>query len=352
MKTPKTHLLLAALAVSIPAFALAQVVPPPTPPGRAVVPATPSVAPPTSVTSANPAAAAPAPPSAPPQTLIDIALPDAPKAPPAVDLKPAAPRERTRAKTTAPPRVPAEEAQRAKPLDPFAGLIGTPVSDSQLNRFVFPDAVEGVFFPEGAPVPECPDKAGPMDPCRPVFFNGKRVMLLQLRAGAKGPVQMLVHLASGRFVELNLMPAAGPAALVRVDGAEDGASDARLMLATRSAGADSAGGRNSMAASEQYVALLGRFASGDIPAGFETTALGERVRFDRFDVIPMASWSDGANLRAHLLQVQAHGEAQVLINAAFFRHANVRALALDREVITKSAPAQLYMLEFVPTEGQ
>lgn len=365
MKTFKTHLLAAAIAVGFPLIGAAQsIVPPPTPPGVQVPAAataqaqpavqSPKVSPPAAVTSANPAVAAVTPP--PTSQLIDIALPDAPK-PEKADLKPAAPvvgqaqpakavKKVAKVERDEPKAVVAE-----KPLDPFSGLVGTPVSDSQLNRFVFPEAVEGVFFPEGAPLPECGDKAGPMDPCKPIFLNGKRVMLLQLRAGAKGPIQMMTQLASGRFVDMNLSPVAGPAAVVRIDGAEDGASDARLAASRRSA----AGVEGSAAAnpSEQYVAMLSKFAAGAIPDGFDPVKVGAPVRFEHFDVIPLATWDNGANLRAHLLQVKAHGSSPVLINASLFRNENVRALALDRETITNSAPAQLYLLEFVPpTEAQ
>lgn len=354
----KINFLAAALVVSAPAAALAQnVVPPPTPPGgqaSASAPApsvAPPVAPPVSVTSANPAAAVK--PAAAPQ-LIDIALPDAPK-PDKVDLKPAAP---AAAGAKAPAKKPSAKredvAEKAaaplKPLDPFAGLVGTPVSDSQLNRFVFPEAVEGVFFPEGTPLPDCPNNAAPMDPCKPIFLNGKRVMLLQLRAGAKGPIQMMTQLSSGRFIDMNLTPVAGPAAVIRIDGAEDGASDARLAAGRKSATAVADAGAGSP--SEQYVSMLSKFATGSIPEGFESIKVGATVRFEHFDVIPMASWDNGANLRAHLMQVKAHGKTPVVINAALFRNENVRALALDRETITNSAPAQLFMLEFVPTEGQ
>lgn len=350
MKTPQTRLLVAALALSFPILSMAQgVVPPPTPPGALAE--APKVAPPMAVTSANPAAAVSASPVAPPPALIDIAIPDAPKSAPAADLKPSAASAGKSAKKPAVREATAKpEEKPAKPVDPFAGMAVTPVSDSGLNRFVFPEAVEGVFFPEGAPLPECGEKAGPMDPCKPVFLNGKRVMLLQLRAGAKGPIQMLTHLASGRFIETYLMPAAGPASIVRIDGAEDGASDSRLVAAAKAQQAQPE--RDSMSASEQYVALLTRFASGDIPAGFEAIKAGQRVRFEHFDVIPMTTWDNGNNLRAHFFQVQAHTDAPVVINASLFRRTNVRALALDRETITKSAPAQLYMLEYVPTEGQ
>lgn len=358
MKTPQTRLLLAAIAISFPALVLAQaVVPPPQAPGVVLAPAAqtqPKVAPPAQVTSANPAAAIQAPPTPPAQNLIDIALPDAPK-PTVVDLKPAAPTVATQGSAKK-PAVKRETASAEKapvktaPMDPFSGLKLTPVSDSQLNRFVFPEAVEGIFFPEGAPLPECPEKAGPMDPCKPVFLNGKKVMLLQLRAGAKGPIQMLVHLASGRFETLNLGPTAGPGSLVRIDGAEDGPSDSRLAAGSK-ANADGSGAANGTS-SEKYVAMLAGFANGDIPAGFEPVVVGKPVRFEHFDAIPQATWDNGVNLRAHLFTVQAHGATPVVINASLFRNANVRALALDRETITNTAPAQLYMLEFVPMENQ
>jgi hypothetical protein len=318
----------------------------------------PAVLPPTTTGSINPAAAqgASAPVNAPP--LIDIALPNAPKPDAASiggDLKP-----------LAPGHVPAKKAAKSKKAekkddgdttvvkvvaDPYAGIVGTPVSDSQLNRFVFPEAVEGVFFQEGAPLPDCSDKATDMDPCHPVFLNGKRMMLLQLRAGAKGPVQMLVHMKSGAMKTMNLMPAAGPGAVVRVDGAEDGPSDTRLAEAKSSKGV-SANNASGMTGSEQDVQTLSRFAAGDIPAGFAPVDVDPTpVHFELFDVIQQASWEDGAGLRAHLFLVKAHGKTPVAVSPSLFRQDNVKALALDRDTITNTEPAYLYMLEAVPTEN-
>lgn len=380
MQFNKSRLFVAIMAIGIPVASFAQaaapvIVLPPAAPGAvspqqqaATAPAAkapaqiapqvaaPVVLPPTKADSVNPAATAGA---VTPPPLIDIAIPDAPKpdAPSAKsdDLKPSAPGAVKKPVAAKPKKaVDADgEVKRIKAtIDPFSGIVGTPVSDSQLNRFVFPEAVEGIFFQEGAPLPECAENAGDMDPCKPVFLNGKRMMLLQLRAGAKGPVQMLVHLKSGRVVTMNLMPAAGPGAVVRVEGAEDGASDTRLAEGKSAKGAKGVNGAAGMTASEQNVEMLSRFARGDIPAGFEPVAVDSKpVRFELFDVVQQASWDNGAGLRAHLFQVKAHGKTPVAISPALFRSENVKALALDRETITSKEPALLYMLEFVPTEN-
>lgn len=402
-----TRLFLAVLALGLPVAALAQsiagVVPPPTPPGTVskaapfALPARPGVMAQAAARQAilakeAPTAAATAPTVAPQQkvmaadavaavtpsapagasqaagapsarasasgSLLDIALPAKPTPDAAPDLKPTAPKaaegtQESAHKTAKHKRASKQGVPKEPPaIDPFAGVDVTSVSDSQLNRFVFPEPVEGVYFAEGAPLPECPANAGPQDPCKPVFLNGRRMMLLQLRAGAKGPVQMLVHLYSGRIVTLNLLPAPGVGAVVRVDNAEDGASDAR-MTAERRAGVTAAAASDAgMTDSEQNVQLLTRFAKGDLPAGFEPEQVGAPVRYELFDVIPMAQWSDGGNWRVHLMQVKAFSDQPVAINAGLFRNERVRAIALDRDTITNSQPAQLYLLEYVPTEQQ
>lgn len=362
MHLNKNRILAAILALGLPVAAFAQtaptIVPPPVAPGSNKAPAAPvsvplsapakqapAVLPPTSASSVNPAATVPV---APPP-LIDIALPAAPKPVTAAtsDLKPSAPKAKKSAKEKEKDAEPAKPVKQ--PIDPFAGIIGTPVSDSQLNRFVFPEEVLGVYFPEGAPLPECPEKPSEMDMCKPVFLNGKRVMLLQLRAGAKGPVQMVVHKKSGEFETLNLMPAAGPGAIVRVKGAEDGASDARL--AEGKAGVTRSG-PNTLTASEQNTEMLARVARGDIPAGFEAVGVDSTpVRYELFDVIQRATWDNGAGLRLHLMQVKAHNATPVVISPALFRTEKIKALALDRDTITAAEPAMLYMLEQVSTEN-
>ncbi len=50
--------------------------------------------------------------------------------------------------------------------------------------------------------------------------------------------------------------------------------------------------------------------------------------------------------------VKARGNAPVAVSPSLFRQDNVKALALDRDTITNTAPAYLYMLEAVPTENQ
>lgn len=359
----------AMIAAGSPVASFAQgapIVPPPTPLGSSApapavaTPAAPSVLPPAQAPSVNPAAVTSQPVT--PATLLDVAIPAAPKpvAPvvaPTADLKPAAPGAKAVKKAStkadsAPKDTEASEAKKAKlPADPFAGIVGTPVSDSQLNRFIFPEPIEGIYFQEGAPLPDCPENAGAQDPCKPVFLNGKRMMLLQLRAGAKGPVQMLTHLESGRVVTLNLMPTAGPGAIVRVDGAEDGASDSRLAAGRSEAGIGGANDAQGLTASEQNVELLSRFARGDIPAGFEAMPVSAGpVRFSLFDATQQASWDNGAGLKAHMFQIKAHGDQPVAISAELFRHSSVLALALDRETITASEPAYLFMLETVAEE--
>lgn len=229
----------------------------------------------------------------------------------------------------------------AKKADPFASLVTTPVSDSQLNRFVFPEKVEGVYFPEGAPLTTCDDDAAPNDPCKPVFLNDRKMMLLQLKAGAKGPVQMLVHLHSGRMVTLNLAPGHGPGAVVRIDDAEDSSSDAKLAAKSGQTSFDSTPSETS----DQSIKLLAKFAQGDIPYGFDAVSVGAPTKFSHFEVVPMAAWEDGSGLAVHLMQVRAFDETPVTIAPALFRAENVLGVSLDKTNITNKAPALLYLVE-------
>lgn len=351
--------LVVALMLAGPLTAYAQtVVPPPVMPGEK-----PLVAAPAQVNSVQPGIR-----STNQADLIDIALPAAsPALAPPAEVKESLPlpavkapvaAETTSLKTPAKASTKAPASTKVAPQkapvaqhvkvekDPFAGLILTPVSDSQLNRFTFPEPIEGIYFSEGAPLPECPEDAGPQDPCKPVFLNGKKMMLLQFRAGAKGPVQMLAHLQSGRVITLNLAPGPGPGALVRVEGAADGASDSRLAKGamTRQGAAQGL----STGLSENNVDLLSRFARGDVPGEFEQEGVGDPVRFEYFDVIPVTAWGNGDNLKVHLFQIRGHGNTPVAINSSLFRTENVQALALDRDTITYDAPALLYMLEYIP----
>ena len=228
------------------------------------------------------------------------------------------------------------EGKQDAALSPFHGLAQTQVSDTQLNQFVFPEPVEGLYFPEGSPLPECPKDAKAQDPCKPVFLNGRQLLLLPLRVGAKGPVQMLVHLNSGRMVTFNLAPTQGPGTVVRVEGADYAASDARARKAAQSEAASP---------SSADIALLEEFVNGKPSSGFESVAPNTATKLDRIDVIPMAAWSDGAKLKVHLWKLQARDGVAVALSAALFQAEGVKAIALDKEQTTKASPAFVYVLE-------
>lgn len=285
--------------------------------------------------------------------ILDVVLPSAPvdhsaaqltpPPPPPIKVKAQAP-EASIPKPTAPLKRVASVSEPAAQAyqDPFSSVTTTPVSDSQLNRFVFPEKVEGIYFPEGAPLPTCADDAGPSDPCKPLFLNNRQMMLLQLKAGAKGPIQMLVHLHSGRVVTLNLAPGNGPGAVIRLEGAEDGASDARLA----SQEADKLRAPNKLQTEdERYVELVSKFAQGHIPTGFDAVKPGAPVRFSHFEVLPMASWDNGSGVKAHLMQVRAYTSQPVALSPSLFRSHTVKGVALDKESVTDKSPAQLYLVE-------
>ena len=223
---------------------------------------------------------------------------------------------------------------------PFSGLSLTQVSDTQLNQFIFPEPVEGLYFPEGSPLPECPKNAQPQDPCKPIFLNGKKLLLLPMRVGAKGPVQMLAHLNSGRIVSFNLAPVTGPGTLVRVENADYAASDSRL---AKSKHAQSQ--VESSSAAEADVSLLGRFVQGDIPAGYEAIAIAAPTRLAKFDLIPSATWSDGSQMRAHMIQIRPFNGETVAINAGMFKGVGVKAVALDKDTASAKSPATVFILE-------
>lgn len=243
-------------------------------------------------------------------------------------------------KVDAPEKVLAPEPKPEAEKSPFAGLSLTQVSDSQLNQFIFPEPVEGLYFPEGSPLPECPKNAQPQDPCKPIFLNGKKLLLLPMRVGAKGPVQMLAHLNSGRIVTFNLSPAQGPGTLVRVENADYSASDSRIAKAKN---AQSHMDGNS--ASEMDIALLGRFVKGDIPAGYEPIAIAAPTRLAQFDLIPSATWSDGNQMKAHMIQIRPFNGEVVSINAGMFKGEGVKAVALDKDTASAKFPATVFILE-------
>jgi hypothetical protein len=104
---------------------------------------------------------------------------------------------------------------------------------------------------------------------------------------------------------------------------------------------------NMQTENQAHVALLSQFARGDVPGGFSPELVKPLTRYANFDVVPMATWGNGGSIKAHLMQVRAHDSKAVSINAALFKNDSIKALALDRQIITDTQPAMLYVLEEV-----
>lgn len=203
------------------------------------------------------------------------------------------------------------------------------VSDRDFNQFVFPAAiVNGPIFPAGSPL------LG-----KPVYLAGNTQVLLQVQPGSDKPFNMIVECANGAVYKFYLLPRPINGVTHRVEGASDrgkahaAATETPVTSAPR--GAD--------------VELLKRFVSGNAPDGFEPTDLPGITRFDKFNVIPLSGWSDGAHRVMTFSLVAVRGQTAVVAPPQFYR-AGITAVMLDGEVVDAANSPTLYVVEEISDE--
>ncbi|MHB1826608.1 MAG: hypothetical protein ACYCV6_02805 [Steroidobacteraceae bacterium] len=219
------------------------------------------------------------------------------------------------------PRHVAAALRHHRTLSPGAVVVST----QGLNRFVFPAAVvKGPIFPADAPVLGSP-----------VYLDGNRQILVQFVPGANKPFEMVVELAGHQVESYLLAPRNVPGVTYHARGVHP----PRRAWKPSSAGADQG------SAHHAEITLLRSVVMGDVPDVFYPTRLPPAVRFNKFDIVPRASWSDGSGHRILVYTlVSVHGQAAV-VGAPEFYHKGMAAILLSGEVVDATHSPLLYILE-------
>lgn len=198
------------------------------------------------------------------------------------------------------------------------------VSTRGLNRLVFPAAVvKGPIFPADAPLLGAP-----------VYLDSNRQVLIQFLPGSDKPFEMVVELAGHQVKSYLLEPRNVPGITYRARGVHPPHKAWRP-------GGDARRGSTHNAA----ITLLRSVVMGEVPDAFYPTRLPAVARFDKFDIVPRASWSDGSGHRILVYTlVSVRGQAAVVAPPEFY-HVGMAAILLSGDVVDATHSPLLYILE-------
>ena len=199
------------------------------------------------------------------------------------------------------------------------------VSTQGLNRFVFPAAVvKGPIFPADAPVLGSP-----------VYLDANRQVLVQFVPGANKPFEMVVELAGHQVKSYLLAPRNVPGVTFHARGVHP----------PRKIWKPASAGNVEGSAHHAEITLLRSVVMGEIPDAFYPTRLPPAVHFNKFNIVPRSSWSDGAGHRILVYTlVSVHGQAAVVAAPEFYRK-GMAAILLSGEVVDATHSPLLYILE-------
>lgn len=206
------------------------------------------------------------------------------------------------------------------------------VSEFEFNTFVFAAPVKQLIFPVGAPVKG-----------EPVYLSGNTQVMLEFPKSDK-VIQFVAELGNDTVVSLRVKPKSIPGVSHSVNGA-------RPKAAAPSKKAPAADARLPQSPRGEDIELL-KFlmANHQAPEHFEPVSLPASVRFDKFSVIPLASWSDGTSKRIHIFSlVAATGQTAVVAPPQFYRD-GINAVMLDGDVVDDSHTPQLFVVEEMADE--
>lgn len=217
---------------------------------------------------------------------------------------------------------------------PVAGAVT--VSDYEFNTFAFPAAIKRILFPAGSPV------VG-----KPIYLADNTQVMLQFTKGSDKPVQMVAELDSGAVVTVRLVPRAIAGITHAVNGARvrSTAAPAADANVVKGAGVD----KMPAPKGEDIELLKVVAAHGEAPSGFDPISLPQPTRFDKFTVVPLSGWSDGARRVLIFSLVAANGQTAVVAPPQFYRP-GITAVMVDGDVVDANTSPQLYVVEELQDE--
>lgn len=198
------------------------------------------------------------------------------------------------------------------------------VSDRDFNQFIFPaPIVKGPIFPANSPL------LG-----KPVYLAGNTQVLIQFEPGADQTFDMIVECNNGEVYKLYLKPRPINGITYYVDGGNSSGPSVQF--------ADNEPASSAPRAAE--VDLLKSVVMGVVPTGYDPINLPPLTRFDKFSVIPLSGWSNGALRVMEFNLVAAPGETAVVAAPQFYRN-GITAVMLSGDVVDTTHSPTLYVVE-------
>lgn len=222
---------------------------------------------------------------------------------------------------------------------PAAGVIQ--VSDYELNTFVFPEPVKNIHVAAGAPVN------------KPIYMANSTQVAIQFgkKTDKSIPsIQILFELESQATITLRVNPDHVPGILYTASPKASIKSTATISALKGKNGAISNIPRSLDPRSEDVDLLKSTIVSGEPPESFEPIPLPKPTSFDKFSVVPLNAWSNGAGKRIHSFSiVAAPGQTAVVAPTMFYRE-GISSIVLDGEVVDATNSPILFVVEDVLNE--
>lgn len=211
------------------------------------------------------------------------------------------------------------------------------VSDRDFNRFLFPSPATNIWFPGGVPV------------SKPIYLSGNRAALIQVSSSSK-PIQMIVELEDSTVATMYLRPEPITGIVYKVAGSKDNTRARTDQYVTMPDGSKAkAASFGSPSGPDGYpsddLTILQQMVRGEVPDGFDPVAVPLISRFDKFSVVPMASWSDGTSKKLTVFGLVAvPGKIAVVAPPQFYRP-GASVILIDGDSVSDKSSPRLFIIE-------
>lgn len=229
---------------------------------------------------------------------------------------------------SAAPAKKSKSAEKAVVDESPAGVVL--VSSYEYNTFVLPSPIKRLFFPAGTPI------VG-----KPIYLADNTQVMVQMEKAPKGskPIQMIMELENEEVVTLRVLPREVPGVVHSINGALP-----KVKKSTSAKGPVVAA-QSEAPRGEDIELLKQLMARGEPPSGFEPVSLPAPTRFDKFTVVPLAGWTDGASKRVLVFSLVAvPGQTAVVAPPQFYR-SGITAVMLNGDTVDAQTSPQLFVVE-------
>lgn len=233
-----------------------------------------------------------------------------------------------------------KSSKQAQQAEAFADIPDAKyVSDYEFNTFAFPEPIKHLHF-----------AAYDLLKGKPVYLADNLQVLLTFKQNPEAKsVQMIVELESGAAVTLRLVPRSIPGAVFLANGAKLKAAGSSA-TASKTAQARAQAQADAPASQEDVELLKTLVSRNEPPQGFDPISLPDPTRFDKFTVVPLAGWSDGASKKIYVFSLVAVPGQTAVVSPPQFYRPGISAVLLDTDKVSSTSSPQLFVVETTTDE--